>query len=964
MSTPATRDRPLYAARDTGRYITYANERYYLPPGAEVREITGAGARRVYIQYQGKTSTPGAVAGYDIRGALSYVGAAAEPAPGSYEVETARIRQTAREQNRERSYIEEERKPSPKPYRPTQDLRATSYALDVQRPQEYARLEDVEKYTGPTTYKVRDGNTITYFGPTQYEEYYNRGAREIQERVYTKQQRAAEREQQRQPAAWYGSPVGGSLSEYKPNYQDRIRRAQESGQVEKAVFLGAGYSAYRVGKGYVGGFIGFFNPATYIEFGKSLLNPTEYYGGLGESIKNDPALLFEIYGYGKGMQGAGNAFSAWSKSQAAKAETIGPEIKPDFKGNKKTVGTEYTTVNTDPILETADWGYRGVGGGNKGFTVSITEAPASRGLNLNPADWGKVASTGRRGGTPINYVPRQRMSKAQMRQQSRQQYYNPKFTDLGNTEITRLNTQEVNRLYPKLGAKGATVRKELAVPERRVNPVVGYEDGAYRLSKEAVIKPAVYLPTEIKFKGGFVSEKPRPPEKGLYQRPASQVKTNYGKIDLSLEVADPQSVKALFLVKTQKASLPLSVRQKRTPQPTPSGTVLLNRPTFNRPTPYVTTEVEAVPKVTKAPQQTTRPGFRPGIARRVEAGRKLSDLFAPREKPKYVAPPETEAPVINLPALYSEPIKGGGVQVFTTYDQKPAQAFTPKYETGFKSFSDSKPGQAGEFKTEQPQNVFTGNDLGADIKGVLGYDIRTTQGAESKLGLIQSQELKAEARAELNLNHGLGLESSQGLDFGLKPATANVIESIYKTDLREAQELRLDTALGPRTRPRDRLKETVRVPGDTFRPSEFIKTPPTKTPPRRTPPERPKPREPPKTPDVPTTFFPPVEEQRAAKYQTFVRRGGKFKLIGSFGTHVAATIAGSISVDTTPAAAFKVIGPERVKPGLIAGKLYTASKREAGLFIEPSRRRIDTAGERSGISQRGQLTLRARKIFR
>jgi len=120
-------------------------------------------------------------------------------------------------------------------------------------------------------------------------------------------------------------------------------------------------------------------------------------------------------------------------------------------------------------------------------------------------------------------------------------------------------------------------------------------------------------------------------------------------------------------------------------------------------------------------------------------------------------------------------------------------------------------------------------------------------------------------------------------------------------------------------------------------------------------------------PKIPKIKFPKKETAgRKERYNILVRRKGKFQRIGEAKSIKSAFRRGAFAVDVSAAASFKIqpIGSsKRIRNpfSYLSAKRFTTAKREPGVFVERSKFRISTPGERGEITAKGLFSLKQQR---
>lgn len=111
--------------------------------------------------------------------------------------------------------------------------------------------------------------------------------------------------------------------------------------------------------------------------------------------------------------------------------------------------------------------------------------------------------------------------------------------------------------------------------------------------------------------------------------------------------------------------------------------------------------------------------------------------------------------------------------------------------------------------------------------------------------------------------------------------------------------------------------------------------------------------------------------KKRALFKTLVRRRGIFKTVGTFGKLEAAVRFGEYKVKQTAAASFKVVPIEPTEEKvtakmrmMLSPRVFYASIREPGVFIQRARERISSQGEKGEITFKGIAQRRFQKRMR
>lgn len=186
-----------------------------------------------------------------------------------------------------------------------------------------------------------------------------------------------------------------------------------------------------------------------------------------------------------------------------------------------------------------------------------------------------------------------------------------------------------------------------------------------------------------------------------------------------------------------------------------------------------------------------------------------------------------------------------------------------------------------------------------------------------------------------------------------KETSATQPKFIFKTGLKEEQKVVLKPMAReisktiPKEITKTIQKPTLKLTSKTIQ--KQIQKPITKIPTptitiTRTP-SRTKPRTPPNFPK----FFTPSQTSKGGSFVVSVRRFGKFKPFGIFGTQQKAFAFGKFKTSKTLAATFKVSGSGVKQPQNIFGYRRKLSKKEGIVFIEEPKWRLSTPTEKSEI---------------
>lgn len=126
----------------------------------------------------------------------------------------------------------------------------------------------------------------------------------------------------------------------------------------------------------------------------------------------------------------------------------------------------------------------------------------------------------------------------------------------------------------------------------------------------------------------------------------------------------------------------------------------------------------------------------------------------------------------------------------------------------------------------------------------------------------------------------------------------------------------------------------------------------------------------PKIPLLPVVLLPPIRlnnKTRTPGYRIQVRTAGSFRTLPGVFSQRDALEQGAGIVAGTPAASFRIT-PAKTAPNQKArfrGFLgqFNPSKRDKGVFVEQARLRLNTPGEKRGITLKGILSRKIRRVF-
>lgn len=342
----------------------------------------------------------------------------------------------------------------------------------------------------------------------------------------------------------------------------------------------------------------------------------------------------------------------------------------------------------------------------------------------------------------------------------------------------------------------------------------------------------------------------------------------------------------------------------------------------------------------------------------------LGGLFGPRKvkkvKPQYVPPPDNAPPTVR-PFTEQGPVTGERPQIGNKFYQSQPQNQRPVTGQGQGIKGGLLPGTAPIFMTGQTPAV-------SQALGQPQIEIPSTATGQTQ-ALATASALNFAQSQSMELRPGLVFENKVTWKAGPGPA---VTPSTTVSPVSEVKPV-VEPVIVPTPKPKPpqpsgRGGRGNGGGGREPEPPKITEIPAFPPPRTQTPPPRVVKEiiEPPKKVRPLETGRPIVSTERGRSgFNVFVRRQGKFRMVNikplareeaySFGANV---------VRTTAAATFKIIPSGTKASGVFKGppaRLQQFTKRGGGLFIQPSKFRISSAGEKREITFKGIGASRSKK---
>jgi len=534
----------------------------------------------------------------------------------------------------------------------------------------------------------------------------------------------------------------------------------------------------------------------------------------------------------------------------------------------------------------------------------------------------------------VKKVSARRLSKGEIRKRQQQRSFDPRFfRDAQRGEVgVRIRSPELK----DIGVKERVVRQRITGEKQITDVGRGARGG-----REALV-------TQFNAAGdtSFVQQPPKIRQKKPQE---SQIVSARIRGARDIEAGRVQGV--LVAIPSTKFK-PLEV-QKRKPLPiieSQTSTQSARSLILPRPIQEVRPTIRKPRRVQQIARQVTRPGFRPGIARRIEQRQQLgatsfqavADVLGQRKglRPTFMVP-EEQIPTVNLPALLG--IRG------LTIPQRVGSPARIGVETG------------------QISNVFQGQRDISPPSSRIGAATRLSQATGPKITFLPNVGVDLTAASALGTTQDLGqdIDTAQALAQQQALAQAQAQKTAQELALETVPIIDLDT-ITKTTQP------SPPPPSQIFTQLGKVQRPPPPPPPPKPPTRLPTP-----TPPTPPPFIGGngnqlgrrlkiLSQSKRDAFIAMAKEKGVWKKLNKKGLpeNKAYNLMATV-LDNTPSATGKLIrkGKTSIRDDL-GRQLTRKFRRKGNTFIELNRHRIDTLGELRGITVKGILAARKKAVIR